>query len=184
MAHATVFAPWSNFYVITGSSAASLTGLMFVVMTIVGGTPTTTPRREGVDAFSTPTVVHLVAAFLVAAIASAPWPSAVNAAVILAIAGAIGVGYVCRVIVRLTIIRPAYQADLDEWIWYALLPLAAYAVLTASALLLGRVPEKALFTLAGSVLLLIFIGIHNAWDIVTYITVQQGERDSSDDEPR
>jgi len=31
----TLLAPWSNYYVITGSSAAALTGLMFVVITLV-----------------------------------------------------------------------------------------------------------------------------------------------------
>ena len=31
-------APWQNFYVIIGSAAAALTGLMFVVITLIMGT--------------------------------------------------------------------------------------------------------------------------------------------------
>ena len=40
-------------------------------------------------------------------------------------------------------------------------------------------PTQALFALAGANLLLIFIGIHNAWDVVTYIAIQLPEDPSS-----
>mgnify|MGYP001252826337 CR=1 FL=1 len=41
-----VITAWSNFYVITGSSAAALTGLMFVVITLVAATAHA-PRTKG-----------------------------------------------------------------------------------------------------------------------------------------
>ena len=70
--HDSILASWESFYVIVGSSAAALTGLMFVVITIA------IERKSGeagqaIDAFGTPTVVHFIAAFLVSAIMSAPW---------------------------------------------------------------------------------------------------------------
>src|SRR6185437_10783286 len=50
-------AAWQNFYVIIGSAAATLTGLTFVMVTLVAGTGA--PRtNESVAAFGTPTVVH------------------------------------------------------------------------------------------------------------------------------
>src|SRR5205085_9149990 len=58
---------WQNFYVIIGSSAAALTGLMFVVITLIAGTRQQR-SSESVGAFGTPTVVHFGAALLVAAI--------------------------------------------------------------------------------------------------------------------
>ena len=50
-------AAWENFYIIVGSSAGALTGLQFVVITLVmesrmGANPTT------IGAFATPTIVH------------------------------------------------------------------------------------------------------------------------------
>src|SRR5947209_10240595 len=63
---------WGNFYVIIGSAAAALTGLMFVVVTLIAGSRV--ERSSGtIGAFGTPTVVHFCAALLIAAILSAPW---------------------------------------------------------------------------------------------------------------
>src|SRR5438445_2505873 len=65
---------WQNFYVIIGSAAATLTGLMFVVITLIAGVRVRVSSASGgIAAFSTPTVVHFCATLLVAAILSAPW---------------------------------------------------------------------------------------------------------------
>ncbi len=48
------------------------------------------------------------------------------------------------------------------------LPGAAYAGLVAAAFLAGVHPRGALFASGGGALLLLFTGIHNAWDAVTY----------------
>src|SRR5437899_9187421 len=57
---------WQNFYVIIGTAAATLTGLMFVVMTL---TARVRDRRsnEAQGAFSSPTVVHFSTVLFVAA---------------------------------------------------------------------------------------------------------------------
>jgi hypothetical protein len=165
----SAFTAWSNFYVIVGSSAAALTGLMFVVVTLVAGErdPDT---DEAFATFSTPTVVHFGTALLVSAILSAPWHSIVYPATILGISGLCGTVYVGQVIYR-TRRQGAYEPQLDDWVWYAILPLVAYIVIAIAAFLLPAVSSNALFALAGAVLLLVFIGIHNAWDVVTYIAL-------------
>ncbi len=63
---------WENFYVIMGSSAAALTGLMFVAIALVAQTRGRS-SRQGVDTFSTPTVAHFCAVILISAVVSAPW---------------------------------------------------------------------------------------------------------------
>jgi hypothetical protein len=52
-------ATWQNFYVIIGSAAATLTGLMFVVITLLAGVP---GRRSSgaLGVFTTPNVLHLL----------------------------------------------------------------------------------------------------------------------------
>jgi len=40
-----------------------------------------------------------------------------------------------------------------------------------AAVLLRRDPAACLFVIGAAALLLLFIGIHNAWDTVTYLTV-------------
>ena len=49
-----------------------------------------------------------------------------------------------------------------------LLPIVAYAILGISAFAARFRVREALFAVAAAALLLLFIGIHNAWDAVTY----------------
>jgi hypothetical protein len=166
----SVLVPWSTFYIMTGSSAAALTGLMFVVITLVTGVERLRRAPDGISTFSTPTVVHFCAALLVSAILSAPWRSLVHPAVLLGLAGVYGVGYMLRVMYR-TRRLSVYRADLEDWAWYTILPFVSYGAILAGAIMLPAIPVKALFALAGGVLLLIFLGIRNAWDIVTFIAI-------------
>ncbi len=90
-------AAWQNFYVIIGSSAATLTGLMFVVITLIAGSQMR--RSSGTNAaFGTPTVVHFCAALLVAAVLSAPWQVLWYASLLLGLSGLGGVTYVVIVL--------------------------------------------------------------------------------------
>jgi hypothetical protein len=162
--------PWQSFYVMAGSSAAALTGLMFVVTTLVAGTERMRSSRDGISTYSTPTVVHFCAALLISAILSAPWRSLLQPAVLLGLGGLYGVVHVLAVIYRASRLT-AYTPDLEDWVWYTILPFVCYAAILGGAITLPAMPLDALFALAGAALLLIFIGIHNAWDIVTYIVI-------------
>ncbi|HEY8313351.1 MAG TPA: hypothetical protein VIG51_04180 [Candidatus Baltobacteraceae bacterium] len=168
---ASVLTPWSSFYAMTGSSAAALTGLMFIVITLVTGTERLRKSGDGISTFSTPTVVHFGAALLFSVILSAPWPALVAPAVLLEIAGLCGIAYVARLMVR-TRKLTSYNADVEDWISYSILPFVAYAAILAGAIMLRAVPVDAMFALAAGVALLIFVGIRNAWDVVTYIALQ------------
>jgi hypothetical protein len=166
----SVLTPWSNFYIMIGSAAASLTGLMFVVITLVMGTERTRKAEDGISTFSTPTVMHFGAALLVSAVLSAPWHLLLHPAILLGLLGTCGVVYLLRIMYR-TKRLTAYNPDVEDWAWYSILPFVAYAVIFAGAVILPLVPAQSLFVLALGTALLIFIGIHNAWDIVTYIAL-------------
>lgn len=175
--------PWANFYVIVGSSAGALTGLTFVVISLVTGSQTRT-SSVGVSAFTTPTVVHFGAALLVAASLSAPWPALAPAAVVLGLCGLGGVAYVAIVIRRLRRFDD-YVPVREDWLWYGIFPLVAYAALVVAAMLLPGNPTPALFAVGAVTLLLLFIGIHNAWDVVTYLALEfLPSRDEGEDQDR
>ncbi|HEY0614223.1 MAG TPA: hypothetical protein VGC96_06265 [Candidatus Elarobacter sp.] len=167
---------WADFYVIVGSSAAALTGLMFVVITLVAGIRAQT-TREGIATFSTPTVVHFCMALGIAAVLTAPWPRLACPGTLLALTGVGGIVYVVRII-RTARRQTDYTPDLEDWLSYMLLPLLTYVATTGFALLLIVRPATALFGLAAVALLLIFIGIHNAWDVVVYVS-QRLQRDDA-----
>src|SRR5258708_37578277 len=74
-------ATWQTFYTIIGSAAATLTGLMFVVVTLIAGVRVrVSAQREAFATFNTPNVVHFCLALLDAAILSAPWQALCQAA--------------------------------------------------------------------------------------------------------
>ena len=166
-------AAWESFYVIVGTSAAALTGLQFVAVALIAET-----RRGAtagsVDAFATPSIVHFCTALLVSAVLSAPWPALSSAAVILGAGGVAGVGYVALV-ARRARRQTDYRPVLEDWLWHVALPLVAYAILLAGAIALGRHATTALFMMAATAVLLLFIGIHNAWDTVTFVALERVE---------
>ena len=165
-------AAWQNFYVITGTAAATLTGLMFVVISLIVGTRArVSPASGGIAAFSTPTVVHFGAALLISAILNAPWPALWNAGLLLGLSGLGGVTYVV-IVVRRTRRQTDYQPVLEDWLWYTVFPLISYTALVVAAIVLPGNPVPALFGIAAATLLLLFIGIHNAWDTVIYVAVE------------
>jgi hypothetical protein len=64
-----------------------------------------------------------------------------------------------------------YKPVLEDWIWYCILPLVSYIVMLLSAAFLVSFPEPGLFGIGTSAVLLLFIGIHNAWDTATFIAI-------------
>ena len=168
---------WESFYLIVGGAAGALIGLQFVVMTLIADRP---PVRaaESNAAFGTPTIVHFSAALFLSAVLRAPWQTVTSLAVLWGLAGLGGVTY-GAVVARRMRKQSTYQPMLEDWLFHGWLPPTAYAVLAVSALAAPSHLREALFGVGGAVLLLLFIGIHNAWDAVAYLVHRrnsQGER--------
>ena len=117
-AHA-LLTEWESFYVIVGSSAGALTGLMFVVITLAGDTDL--PRTpDTVNAFATPNVIHFVAVLLLSALLSAPWRRMQDPAHLVGATALAGVIYVV-VVARRMFRQKGYTPVLEDWIWHLLL---------------------------------------------------------------
>jgi hypothetical protein len=167
------FSAWENFYVIVGSSAAALTGLQFVVVVLGAEARSIGPE---VGAFGTPTVVHFCAALLISAIVSVPWRVVANAALALGVVGVAGIVYMA-VVIRRARRQTRYVPVLEDWLWHCIFPLLCYVALLGGALVLQRDPPRTLLVVGATALCLLFIGIHNAWDAVTYIATQQPQHE-------
>ena len=169
---------WDNFYVIIGSSAAALTGLMFVVIALL---PVTSRPRDSaaLEAFASPTILHFTAVLLIGAFITMPRHSIDSLRVCLVMEGGVGVAY-AGLVIRRTVRQKSYKPEAEDWIFHAILPAIAYVSLFGSSLFLVSSPETALLGVATAALLLLFIGIHNAWDAAIWMTtagaVQDDER--------
>jgi hypothetical protein len=162
----TALAELENFYVIVGSSAGALIGLQFVVMTLVGENPLARSEALG-KALATPTIVHFAIVLLLSAIVSALWHGIAAVAILFGLIGLGGLIYVIIVVRRMRT-QTEYTPLFEDWLFHVLLPFAAYLTLTVSALAAPSHVHEALFGTGVAALPLLFDGIHNAWDGVTY----------------
>lgn len=159
-------AEWESFYVIVGGGAAALIGLQFVVLTLIAEKPQLGAPEAGA-AFATPTIVHFGTALLLAALLRVPWHTLAPAAVLWGLVGFAGVVYVLIVARRMRV-QSTYRPQLEDWLFHFVLPLGAYAALAASAFAASSHAHESLIGVGGAALLLLFIGIHNTWDAVSY----------------
>lgn len=114
--------------------------------------------------------MHFCAALLISAILSAPWHRHIDVQIALGLCGAIGFIY------SLTILRGTrrvtnYTMVLEDWAWHVVLPLLAYGATVGAAIVFANYTVFGLFMVGGAAALLVFIGIHNAWDTVTHLTL-------------
>jgi hypothetical protein len=168
------FAAWESFYVIVGSSAGALTGLQFVVMALIAESWPKGTEKE-VAAFGTPTIVHFCSALLVSAILSAPWPNPTGAQAAIGVLGLAGIVYAAITIKRARGTMD-YKPVFEDWLWHTILPTIAYAAMAFAALVLHVDHSTGMFTIGGAALLLLFVGIHNAWDTAAFVALAAAAR--------
>src|SRR5437773_974305 len=157
-----LFPAWETFYIVLGSAAGALTGLMFVVVALIADAGFGT--EDSVHAFATPTVVHFSGVLVLSMILVVPWAAVLQLTVALAVFGAAGVGYML-VVWRRTLRQTSYKPVFEDWLFYTALPIAAYlTVLVAAWLLRQQRTTASLFVTAAGSVLLLCVGIHNAWD--------------------
>jgi hypothetical protein len=157
---------WDGFYSIVGSAAGALIGLQFVVLTLIAERPHARAGEAGA-AFGTPTVIHFGAALLLSALLRAPWRGISVPAVLWGAMGLGGIAY-AFITARRMRAQTVYQPEFEDWLCHLVLPLAAYVTLVMSAFAASSHAHLALFAVGAAALLLLFIGIHNAWDSVAY----------------
>ena len=160
---------WHDFYVIVGSAAAGLTGLMFVVVSL-GPKVISGRGSSGVRGFVTPTVVFFTTVLVMSAVMAIP---ALSLKMLRAILCAGGLG----ALIYLVWIRSHKQwreSQLDrlDWCWYIGLPFLSYLSIVANAIVMGMNATVGLAMLGGTVILLLVIGIRNAWDLVLWMAQQ------------
>lgn len=171
---------WQNFYVIVGSAAGALTGLQFVVMTLIAQARAAASMRE-IRAFGSPTVVHFCTALLISALMAAPWQTLESLGLCLSMCGVAGMVYSLRTLWHAR--KAAYNPDLEDWIWYTALPLLADLTLIAAAVLIWWNLHWSLALIAADALAFLIIGVHNSWDTVTYVAIKHS-RKAAREEPK
>jgi len=163
------FSHWANFYVLVGSAAGALTGLQFVVMTLVAQS-NVKGGMGAIRAFASPTIVQFCSAMLISATMAAPWDTFLHPGICMAVFGAGGLVYSLATLGHARR-QNGYTIVASDWFWYISVPLIAYLGLSVEGILLAYNLRWSMFLIAPTSLVLLYLGIHNSWDTVTYVTV-------------
>jgi hypothetical protein len=167
---------WDSFYAIVGSAAGALIGLQFVVMTLIAERPPV-GAGDAASAFGTPTIVHFCCSLLISALVRVPWPDLLTGCLTGGAVGLAGLVYMAVTIRRMRR-QSEYRLDWEDQIFHVILPFIAYGAITLSSLAAIRYEREAMFGVGVATLLLLFIGIHNAWDAVAYQVFVVRRRDT------
>jgi hypothetical protein len=167
---AELFHTWHDFYLLVGTASATLVGLMFVAASI-GSSVFSEQHRNALQAFFSPTVVNFAAILFTCIAVMIPSQTWLSLGLLLIAGGGAGLVYAGRVWVQM-IIRRSFHVDAVDRFFYATIPLLGYLLVLASGiLLLLRMPWSSDVTAAALVVLL-FAGIRNAWDMTTWIMMR------------
>lgn len=162
---------WHDFYLLIGTASATLIGLMFVAASI-GASYFTAELEAGLKAFLTPTVLHFTAVLVTCLLATAPSHTPLSLGLLLAAEGAIGLGYTVRLWVQMRRRGFTSTIDLEDRIWYVFAPFLAYLLMTLAGVLTPVHVEAALPLLALSLVLMLLLGIRNAWDMTVWVVIR------------
>jgi len=169
-----ILGPWHEFYALLGAASATMVGLLFVAASVASGV-FSQARPAPLRMFLSASVVHFGSILAASLLALAPIPSAALFGAIVAACGSFGVGYSAmgwRDTVRDGV---AKNVDLEDRIWYAVLPALGYLCETASGVALALRPEFGAPALALSMAFLLVVAIHNAWDITVWSVTRKSE---------
>ena len=166
---------WRDFYIFAGTAAATLMGLMFVVMSLGSETLNSDEGKKAMRGFFTPIIAFFATAILMAMLVLIPGATPQALGILITVVAAIGIAYMgasgAHALWR------SSDLGIDDWIWYVALPFLSYLVICAAGIFIWLGLTFGLYVAAISVILLLVTGIRNAWDLVVY-TVQHQRRGS------
>lgn len=163
-----MFQGWDNFYLLVGSAAGALVGIMFIVITLTAGYESKN-KAIGSRVYNTPIVFHFSVILSVSIISAVPGLPIRFVTALLVICAAIGLAYSLTTTIRMIGANWQPLPDLSDKLFYGVFPSLAYLVLGVASLLPAA--PFALDAIGASMLAMLLIGIRNAWDLATYFVL-------------
>jgi len=180
---------WQSFYTLLGGASATLVGLMFIALSL--GSSQWTPEERPIlnasfNAFLSPTFIHFVYVLVTAGVVLVPTLSETVLGALLLLAGVGSLGHIARM---LPFLRARYREgtiDRSDLIWYSLMPSIGYILYLGAGFGLLRAaargvpPARALDALATASILLLVVGLRNAWDLVVFLALRRADGAADD----
>ena len=164
---------WETFYLMVGSSAVILIGLLFVVITLSSNMDA---HRAVIGAriYMTPTVYHLGTVVLVSTVALMPGTPLYAMALAVAVPALSGFVYAALSLVRM--FRNPPVPHWTDYVYYGVVPGLVHLWLTAAAWAFWQEFEPAAHAVAAGLVALLLVGTRDAWDLATYLVTARADR--------
>jgi len=170
-----MFEHWGEFYLLAGSAAAVLIGLIFVVMTLMQDRPRSSVLT-GSRLYMGPVVLHV--SFVLALSAAALTPG-ITPRAFAGVAGAVAVWGLVRGVQSILGIQALKDEDSPHWsdAWcYGVIPTGLSLALAAVAVGFWNGQAWAVHGLAVVVTLVLLASIRNEWDLVTWLAPKPDQK--------
>ena len=169
-----MFEGWDNYYLMVGSSAGALIGLMFVVVTLTAGRDRAEVDR-GKHLYTSPIVWHLSVILALSGAAAVPGISARFFGFTTMGLAVLGFAWGIRSSVGIARRPGAPDSAGFDMFWYGVAPAIVYVGLGIAAL--GLLSGKTWGTtgIAASLMALLLVSIHAEWDLVTFLAPSSGQ---------
>jgi len=164
---------WANFNHLMSAAAATLLGLMFVVITLGA------ERRQGdaakIPIYLTPTVIYFASVLFLAALLTFPNHTRLTATLCICLVGVVGLVYSGSFLIGRGGEKNYY--GLQDRIVYAVVPFAVYGLHVIGGVLFFHASQRGLTLVAAGMLSLLAVAIRNSWaiaiDVVSTPPAQQ-----------
>ena len=151
---------WENYFVLTGTGAVTLIGLLFVVITL-GAERAPRGGAQLLRTYLTPTLIHFGVVFLIALLALSPEGDSLILP--FGLIGIAGVVYSLNIMLKLARSHETW----DALLFHAAIPIVCYLGLITAAWLGVTSTRQAYLVLRVVSALFLLAGMRNAWAAAT-----------------
>jgi hypothetical protein len=164
-----MFSHWSEFYLLAGSAAAVLIGLIFVVVTLMQDRPRSAVQA-GSKLYMGPAVLQVSFVLVLSAAALMPEINAKEYAVVAAVVALWGLVRGVQSTIGINALKRQEDAPhwTDKW-FYGVIPIVLFLALAEVAVGFWRGEEWAVLGIAVVNTAILLLAIRNEWDLVTWL---------------
>ncbi|HTA89673.1 MAG TPA: hypothetical protein VK745_08865 [Polyangiaceae bacterium] len=162
---------WQNFYLLVGTAAATLVGLMFVAVTF-GSSLVTEESSPTARAFLDPTFTHFVQILLTACLVTIPSMGPRLLGSLLLLIGALRMASTVRVYQQMKRVHQRQNdLELSDWFSGVVFPVVCYVLLGLSGVAFLENYAVAFDGLALVTLGVLLIGLLGAWELLVWMAI-------------
>jgi hypothetical protein len=168
--------PWQNYYILLGTAAATLIGLMVVAVTF-GASLVTPETVTTARAFLDPPFTHFTQTLVTAALLLMPSVGPVLLGTLLSSIGALRAAALFKIAAHMRLAhRRAGDIELSDWVTGIVIPAICYLVLIATGAAFVAKYEVAFSMLAGVTLVVLLGGIYGAWEMMLWMALARAQK--------